>query len=182
MKHACENKHWVLTSQDIYLNALDIEVFKSSHFAREKKIQFIFFELQSAVAADPRADFIVCYDRTHALVFARNEGAQAYVLFDSQKSELSRYLIEKQFGPALSAADPDLSLLLPFSLQIDVASCIPFSVVYIHLRGNNDHCTAIRKLSLLRHQQVRELSFILLGILNQGNEGLCTPSVAPSLL
>jgi len=45
MKHACENKHWALTPEDIYVNALDIEVFKSSHFAREKKIQFIFFEL-----------------------------------------------------------------------------------------------------------------------------------------
>ena len=181
MKHACENKHWAPTPEDIYVNPLDIEVFKSSHFARERKIQFIFFELQNAVTADPRADFIVCYDRTHALVFARNEGGHAYVLFDSQKSELSRYLIEKRFGPALSAADPDLSLLPPFSLQIDVASCVPFSVVYIHLRGNNDHCTAIRKLSLLSHQHVREFSFILLGLLNPKNEDLCVSS-APLLL
>lgn len=179
----CNAQHHSLvipSAHSLYDAALDIEILKTSCFSQANKVQFLFVDSGNAFSPDKKAAFIVCYDRAHALVLVPDKSKRVFVLFDSlQNSELCRHLIEKGLAvPIQSAADAAASKLgvadldasqvfIHSGVQLDTTSCIYFSLLYIHLRKTVDHTTAVRKLQLLKHRQVREFGFILLGIINE---------------
>lgn len=168
----------------LYEAPLDIELVKNSCFVRDYKVQVSFISLGSAKAFKPDklASFIICYNQTHACVLSRDTtsnaaASNAFVVFDSlQFSELTQYLSNNKKLAPLGIAEEgrfmhesltDAAAAAALGpVQLDAVSCLPFALVYIHLRAAKElgHAAAIRKLSSFRHHQVREIAFALLGI------------------
>jgi hypothetical protein len=158
----------------LYEARLDIQLIKKSCFARVNSVQVAYFEEEKAFKKsllDTSARFIICYNRAHALVLSREAAEQQhFILFDSLEiSELSQNLLNREdlAAESLQRSAAIGGTRISHQVQFDLASCLPFSVVYIHLRNQHrlGHELAVRKLRLLRHRQVRELALIILGII-----------------
>jgi hypothetical protein len=173
----CAQKVRIPNAQALYDAVMDIELLKNSCFVRKHKVHVVYvdtdgtrgknaFKLSSSGGGE-QAKFIVCYSRTHACVLSREPNG-ALLAFDSlQFSELTQYLSSSYKGfPPITFASQESQFTHP-QVQLDMASCLAISVVYVHLRAGEDlsHDAAIRKLTALKHYQIREYCFALLDII-----------------
>jgi hypothetical protein len=173
-KMHCAQKVRVPNALALYEGRIDIGLAIYSCFARKYKVQFWYADTSlggvraNAFRPDKQARFIICYSQTHACVISREPNALLLAFDSVQYSELNRHLQSTYKGsPPIQFADPETSRFTHPAVQLDLTSCLAIAVVYIHLRAEKelDHDAAIRKLTALKHYQIREYCFILLGII-----------------
>lgn len=172
-KMNCTQQVVIPNAKVLYEAPIDVRLTK--RFAQEHNVQLVFIDTERGLplpreiskGGSASRRFFLCYNLEHACVLIRERNA--LLLFDSlQFTELSKFIRDRYKGdlPLLFADETGFT---HSAVQEDSSSaCLAISIVYIVLRCEEeiDHGTAISKLKRLRHYQIRELAFALLGLLD----------------